>query len=264
MNCACLNEGLARSAVVLPAPVPPAVISTTRGFPGSGFLSASSKRKSDSAAAAFCVALLHLIRASFEAAYSGETISRALSVPISLPNFRPYSSASSGAFCHTRSLARCSSAASSGVKGTPPLLIAHLRFRAEDVAFAAAGVDQPGRASGLEFGAQALDVDIDHVGEGAEALVPDVLRDGFAAYDAVLVEQQEFKQGVFLGGHADGAAGAGDGVAGGVQSEVGRLDHQRARHAGAARKGAQAGQQFLEVEGLHQVIVGAGIEPGHA
>ena len=38
----------------------------------------------------------------------------------------------------------------------------------------------------------------------------------------------------------------------------------RARNAGAARKGAQAGQQFLEVEGLHQVIVGAGIEAGHA
>src|ERR1017187_2836907 len=217
MNCACLNEGLARSAVVLPAPVPPAVISTTRGFSGSVFLSASSKRESDSAAAAFCVAPLHLTRASVEAAYSGETTSRALSVPISLRNFRPYSSASAGAFCRTRSLARCSSAASSGVKGTPPLLIAHLRFRAEDVAFAAAGADQAGRASGIEFGAQALNVDIDHVGEGVEAFVPDVLRDGFAAYDAVLVEHQELEQRVFLGGEADGAAGARDGVAGGVQ-----------------------------------------------
>ena len=46
--------------------------------------------------------------------------------------------------------------------------------------------------------------------------------------------------------------------------QIGRREHFRARDAGAAREGAEAGQQFLEVEGLGEVIVGAAIEAGHA
>jgi len=115
-NCASENSGFPERTVVFPAPVPPAVISTTRGLAGSGCCSACSKRCSASAPAGFCVALLHRVRPSFDAAYSGETISRALSVLISLPNFLQYASASAARFCSRLAHARCSTRLSSGVR----------------------------------------------------------------------------------------------------------------------------------------------------
>jgi hypothetical protein len=91
-----------------------------------------------------------------------------------------------------------------------------------------------------------------------------VLRDLLAAHHAILVEHQELEQGVFLGGEADGPAGARHRVAAGIQGEIGHLHHLGAQTLGPPQQGAQAGQQLFEVEGLGEVIVGAGIEPGHA
>src|SRR5260370_41996086 len=71
------------------------------------------------------------------------------------------------------------------------LLIAGLRFRREHIAFTAARVDQTRRASGIELGAQALDIDADDVGEGVKTLVPDVLGNRVPAHDAALAEHQE-------------------------------------------------------------------------
>src|SRR5437016_1308020 len=50
------------------------------------------------------------------------------------------------------------------------LRIARLRMCGEDVAFAASRVNQTMTGAGVELGAQPLDIDVDHVGEGVEAL----------------------------------------------------------------------------------------------
>src|SRR5271157_4075085 len=140
------------------------------------------------------------------------------------------------------------------------LIIVELQVRAQNVAFAAAGVNQAAAEARVELGAQALDVDVDDIRERIEVLVPDVLADLLAAHHTVLVEHQELNESVFLGGEAHGFPGARGGVAGGVQGEVGDLEHLGAQAGGPPQQGAQAGQQFLEVEGLGKVVVGPGIE----
>src|SRR6185312_9479661 len=95
--------------------------------------------------------------------------------------------------------------------------------------FAAARVDQAGGAWGIEFGAQSLDVDVDYVGEGVEAFVPDVMGDGFPADDPVLVKHHEFEQRVFLGGEIDGAAAAGDRMVCRIQRKIAGLHDVRTR-----------------------------------
>src|SRR5260370_21307963 len=66
------------------------------------------------------------------------------------------------------------------------LLIAGLRFRREHIAFTAARVDQTRRASGIELGSQALDIDVHDVGEGVTTLVPHVLRNPVPSHAALL------------------------------------------------------------------------------
>src|ERR1017187_7232462 len=144
------------------------------------------------------------------------------------------------------------------------LIIGGSRVGAQDVAFPAAGADQPAGAAALEPGAQALDVDVDDIGEGIEVLVPDVLRDLLAAHHAIFVKHQKFQQRILLGGEADGLAGAGDGVAGGVQREIADAADLRAQHFGAAQQGAQTGQELLEVDRLGEIVVAAGIQAGTA
>src|ERR1039458_2091004 len=46
------------------------------------------------------------------------------------------------------------------------LIIVGLRLHAQNVAFAAAGVNQAAAETRVQLGAQALDVDVDHIGEG--------------------------------------------------------------------------------------------------
>src|ERR1035441_6753151 len=74
------------------------------------------------------------------------------------------------------------------------LIIVGLRLRAQNVAFAAAGVDQAAAEAGVELRAQALDVHVDDIGKRIEVLVPDVLPDLLAAHHAALVEHQELEE----------------------------------------------------------------------
>src|SRR5271157_1995627 len=144
------------------------------------------------------------------------------------------------------------------------LIIVDLRLRAQNVAFAAAGVNQAAADPRVQLGAQALDVHVDHIRERIEVLVPDVLPDLLAAHHPALVEHQKLHQRVFLGGQAHGLPGARDGMAGGVQGEVGDPRHLRPQAGGPPQQGPQPSQQFLEIERLGEIVVGPGIEAFHA
>src|SRR4051794_26116601 len=64
--------------------------------------------------------------------------------------------------------------------GPASIGIAFLRPDRKHIALAAAGVDEARGTGSIQLGAQALDIDIDDVGEGVEALFPDVLRNVLA------------------------------------------------------------------------------------
>ena len=88
-----------------------------------------------------------------------------------------------------------------------------------------------------------------------------MLGDLFAADDGPLAAGEVFEQCVLLAGERDGAAGAGDGVGVGVDLQIVDAQHGAPEHRGAAEEGADAGEEFVEVEGFGEVVVGAGIEP---
>src|SRR5450432_916746 len=140
------------------------------------------------------------------------------------------------------------------------LIISNPRGRGQDVAFAAAGVDQAAPYACVELAAQALDVDVDDVRERVEVFVPHMLRNLFPAHHAALVQDQVFEKGVLLGGEVDILAGARDAMAAGIENEVGDVYYPEAQAGGAAEQGTEAGEKFLEIERLGEVIVSAGIE----
>ena len=62
----------------------------------------------------------------------------------------------------------------------------------------------------------------------------------------------------------DGAARARDFARGRVEREVGHLQHGAGAAALAAAQRTQSGEQLVELEGLDEVVVGAGVQPGDA
>src|SRR5687768_9724034 len=76
----------------------------------------------------------------------------------------------------------------------------------EKVARAAAGVDQLDRVAVVDLAAEALHVDLDQVGEGVEAGVPDVFGDVRAAEHLPRAAGHELQQRILLRGEVDDAA----------------------------------------------------------
>jgi hypothetical protein len=128
---------------------------------------------------------------------------------------------------------------------------------AEDVAAAAAGLQERLAGFFAEFAAEPVYVDFDQVGKGVKGLVPDMFGDFRPADDAAGVAREIFKERVFLGGEGNGARAALGGLRSGVEFEIADDDARGAEFVGAAEQGAQAGEEFAEFEGLGEVIVGA-------
>src|SRR6266852_2720272 len=90
----------------------------------------------------------------------------------------------------------------------------------EDVAAAAAGLQEGLTAFIAEFAAETVDVDFDQIGEGIEGLIPDMLGDFGAANDTAGIAREIFEERVFLGGEGDGFIAAFYGLSGGIEDDV--------------------------------------------
>jgi len=131
---------------------------------------------------------------------------------------------------------------------------------AEDVAAAAAGLEQGLAGFFAKFAAEAVHVDFNEVGKRIEGFVPDVFGDFGAADNAAGVAGEIFEERVFLGSERDGTRAAFRGLLSGVEFEIADYDTWGTEFVGAAEEGAEAGEEFAEFEWLGEVIVGAGIE----
>jgi hypothetical protein len=132
----------------------------------------------------------------------------------------------------------------------------------EAVAEAVDGFDEVfGGAGELEFGAEALDVGFDGFFGGGLLEGPDAIDDAGPTEYPTTVADEEVEEGVFLGGELEGFAAVEDFVGAGVHAQVAPEAIAFAAHLGAAsEQGADAGHEFLEVEGFDHVVVGAGVE----
>src|SRR3954449_9141758 len=135
------------------------------------------------------------------------------------------------------------------------------RSSTQDVPRAADRVQQSRLAAGLELAAQVGDEDLDRVRLRERVVAPHLVEQALARDDDALVAHQVLEQLELALGELDVALAAADLVGVGVELEV--AGDQRGGAAGrtAAQQRAQAGQQLLALEGLDEVVVGAGVQP---
>ena len=128
-----------------------------------------------------------------------------------------------------------------------------------DIAEPARGLDDVD----AELLAQTADEDLDGVGIAVEILVVEMLDDLAARDDPPRVMHQIGEQPIFVAGQLD--RDAVDGHAAGARVEPDRAGDELARRmaGGAAQQRADAREHFLHVEGLGDVVVGAGVEALH-
>src|SRR5208337_1408017 len=131
----------------------------------------------------------------------------------------------------------------------------------QGVAHASHGVDQ-----GLLFGAFDLlaeerDVNIDGVGQGSGAFLPDVACDHVAGDRRVLVAKQELEELELASGQLDLDASSGDRPGDQVHFQVVGLEAEITIHNVTPQQCANPGEQLGEGKRFGQVIVGPRIEP---
>ena len=126
----------------------------------------------------------------------------------------------------------------------------------DDVALAPAGFDEVF----AEFLAEFVNVNVEHVGHGVVVFVEEVFVEEVAGDDFVSVLDHEFGHGVFAGGDFDCFAFEGDGFGGGVDGDVADGEFGAAFSSVTADDGADAGDEFGEVEGFGEVVIGAVVE----
>lgn len=115
---------------------------------------------------------------------------------------------------------------------------------------------------GLEFLAEPGHVDVDGTGDGDELESPHLAEEFFAGDDLTFVLEQEAEQLELACRQGDGFAVDGHDARAEVDLDVTKPDQLGLRggggsHAGAAQKGFDAGDQFHELEGFGEVVVGA-------
>ena len=101
------------------------------------------------------------------------------------------------------------------------------------------------------------------IGVVVKVEVPDVVGDLGAGQGLPLVAQQVLQQGVLLGGQQQLFPGPLDGFAGRVHHQIIQFQNGIAHLALAAEQGPDPGQQLVKGEGLHQIVVRPGVQPGH-
>src|ERR687885_2945009 len=121
-------------------------------------------------------------------------------------------------------------------------------------------LDDPRSATGLEFVAQVLDAHVDQVRIAQKVEAPDLLEDLFARQHLARMAQEQLEQLVLACCQLQQLA-----VTARLSLTGHQLHVQVAQHLDLARlhttqQGAHAGQQFLGVERLDHVVVGATVE----
>ena len=133
----------------------------------------------------------------------------------------------------------------------------HLGGAFDNVSLAATGFNEVFSELLAEF----VNVDVEHVGHGVVVFIEEVLVEEIAGDDFVVMPDHEFGHGVFAGGDFDGLSLDGDGPGGGIDGDVSDGEFGAAFATVAADEGADAGDEFGEVEGFGEVVVSAVVEP---
>ena len=133
----------------------------------------------------------------------------------------------------------------------------HLGGAFDDVSLSAAGFDEVFS----EFLTEFVNVNVEHVGHGVVIFIAEMLVEEIAGYDFVLMLDHEFGHGVFAGGDFDGLTFEQDGFGGGVDGDISNGKFGAAFSSVAADDGTNAGDEFGEVEGFGEVVIGAVVEP---
>src|SRR6266851_2984874 len=132
----------------------------------------------------------------------------------------------------------------------------------KQVTRAATGMEQGFAGIGVNFAADAVDVDFDQVRKGIKSFIPNMLGDFRASHDAAGVTRKIFEQGVLFGGKRHASPGPGNALGASIQDEISDRNLRRAKFTGAAKQRAEARKQLAEFERLGEVVVSAMIEAG--
>src|ERR1700704_2684142 len=128
--------------------------------------------------------------------------------------------------------------------------------RSEEVAESTHGLDDVD----AELPANAPDEDFDRVGITIEVLVVEMLDQFTARNDTAGVVHEIGKQAIFVRGQLDRIAVDGDPAGAGIEAHAAAIELALGVAGRTTQQGADARQDFLEMERLRDIVVGAGVE----
>ena len=128
-------------------------------------------------------------------------------------------------------------------------------------------MDQSRLVGGLGLAPQVTDVDLQRIGGSGEVEAPHLVEQPAALEDSPRVSQERFQEGELGPGQVDRPRSAQHLARLSVQDQIGEL--QTARRGvgrirdrpGAADQRPEPGQEFVQGEGLGEVVVGPSVEP---
>src|SRR5207248_7438488 len=114
----------------------------------------------------------------------------------------------------------------------------------------------------LQLAAHPIDVDVNHVGKSVFGFLPDFAPEHVSGDDHIQVAHQVGEHVEFALRQGDVDARTARAPLKQIQLEVVHAQHRLG--AFSAQHHAEAGKELRECEGLHQVVVRADVETGHA
>src|SRR5580704_306179 len=151
-----------------------------------------------------------------------------------------------------------SSARGSGILGG--VGCGQISGRTEQIAGAPPRMKQRLRGIRINFPPHAVDIHLDQVRERIERLIPHVLRDFRAPYDAAGVARKKLQQRILFRRERHGLPIARNALRRSVQNKIGNGNLRRPQLTGTAQQRAKPREQFAEFEGLGEIIVSATIQ----